>query len=143
MSTLPAPRAIDSAIAPMPSPPGAPYKTGWQGTSVFSPIYLFFVLPFTLLFVSLLPLGNSSRALKAGQRRPRKMFTDAEVLNLVKGVERFGEGKWARILETYKFDDRTSVDLKDKWRNLQKPASTVKVPKGVLVVMFIDALFTG
>ena len=58
------------------------------------------------------------------------MFTDAEVLNLVKGVERFGEGKWARILETYKFDDRTSVDLKDKWRNLQKPASTVKVPKG-------------
>ena len=28
------------------------------------------------------------------------------------GVERFGAGKWATILEVFKFDDRTSVDLK-------------------------------
>lgn len=41
--------------------------------------------------------------------------------NLVKGVEVFGVGKWASILERFSFGPyRDSVSLKDKWRNMVK-----------------------
>ena len=40
---------------------------------------------------------------------------------LKEGVEKFGVGHWRTILENYPFHSRRSnVDLKDKWRNLQK-----------------------
>ena len=54
---------------------------------------------------------------KSKQRRP---FSEEEVKNLKLGVARFGAGNWRMIRMTYKFDDRSTVDLKDKWRNLQK-----------------------
>ena len=38
-----------------------------------------------------------------------------------KGVQRFGMGQWALILQNYEFDpSRSGVDLKDKYRNMTK-----------------------
>lgn len=41
---------------------------------------------------------------------------------LAVGVEMYGKGKWALILNKYesKFNDRSCVDLKDRYRNLVK-----------------------
>ncbi len=33
---------------------------------------------------------------------------------------RFGSGKWRQILDSYNFDNRTTTDLKDKYRNIQR-----------------------
>jgi len=52
---------------------------------------------------------------------PRKrLFSDVELGNLVKGVKRFGFGKWQKILHTYKFDSRTAVNLKDAYRVIER-----------------------
>jgi hypothetical protein len=39
----------------------------------------------------------------------------------LQGIRKYGTGKWKEIAldESYSFHDRTTVDLKDKWRNLQ------------------------
>jgi len=39
--------------------------------------------------------------------------------DLEAGVAKHGEGKWAQILadQEFHFNERTIVDLKDKWRN--------------------------
>ena len=42
-------------------------------------------------------------------------------MHLNAAVKALGTGKWALALSQYKFQEcRTSVDLKDKWRNLTK-----------------------
>lgn len=52
---------------------------------------------------------------------PAKKFWSAEETRwLEEGVELYGMGNWAKILRKYNFAGRTSVNLKDKWRNLQK-----------------------
>jgi hypothetical protein len=56
-----------------------------------------------------------------GKRRPRLAFEEYEVSNLMAGVEKFRDTpqRWRKILNAYKFNPRrTSVDLKDKWRNI-------------------------
>lgn len=53
-------------------------------------------------------------------RRLKRPFTAQEETNLREGVKRYGVGNWRLILMAYTFDNRTTVDLKDKWRNLQK-----------------------
>lgn len=54
----------------------------------------------------------------------RVRFTQKEVQNLLEGVKRFGVGKWKEILGCYEFNEkRTTVDLKDKYRNIQKNRS--------------------
>jgi hypothetical protein len=53
--------------------------------------------------------------------RRYKRWTDEETENLREGVERWGT-KWAKILQSYEFDGRTGVDLKDRWRNMCKNA---------------------
>uniref|UniRef100_A0A6B2LV33 Uncharacterized protein n=1 Tax=Arcella intermedia TaxID=1963864 RepID=A0A6B2LV33_9EUKA len=51
----------------------------------------------------------------------RLTWTEHEVKQLEKGVAVYGVGHWAEILKAYKFlPERTSVSLKDKWRNLSK-----------------------
>ena len=55
--------------------------------------------------------------------RPRVRWSETEVENLRYGVERHDglPNMWATILSKYEFHlCRTSVDLKDKWRNLNK-----------------------
>lgn len=53
-------------------------------------------------------------------RERRRFWTDKETKWLIDGVKTYGEGNWAVILDAYNFVGRTSVHLKDKWRNLQK-----------------------
>jgi len=52
----------------------------------------------------------------------RRKYTDEEVDRLLDGVMRYGIGHWADILAENRdvFKNRTSVDLKDKWRNIKK-----------------------
>ena len=58
-------------------------------------------------------------------RRPRTPWSRDEVAALELGVSTLGEGHWGIVLERYaaRFHSRrTDVDLKDKWRNLQRTA---------------------
>nr|AFK34283.1 unknown [Lotus japonicus] len=54
------------------------------------------------------------------KRRITKRWCQLEKETLLAGVNKFGEGNWTFILSTHKdvFKGRTSVDLKDKWRNM-------------------------
>nr|CAB3261678.1 uncharacterized protein LOC100177249 [Phallusia mammillata] len=47
-------------------------------------------------------------------------WSDEEVQHLLKGIERYGQGQWAMILDRFKFNNRTAVQLKDKYRNILK-----------------------
>lgn len=58
---------------------------------------------------------------KGGTRRKHhRAWTLGEVMKLVEGVQRCGAGRWSEIkrLAFSAYGHRTSVDLKDKWRNL-------------------------
>ena len=62
-------------------------------------------------------VNNCHRRFKKTERR---FFTEKEVGYLLSGYRSFPR-QWAIILNSYPFDaDRTSVDLKDKFRNLEK-----------------------
>ena len=74
--------------------------------------------PALVKFKPLKPLSEISNQRK-GRKRVKWTLTEEDQLR--KGVDKCGEGNWAEVLEQYKFNDiRTSVDLKDKWRNLNK-----------------------
>ena len=57
-------------------------------------------------------------------RRPKITWREQEINALKNGVKKHGKGKWALIHAQYhdvfKILGRTQVDLKDKWRNLEK-----------------------
>ncbi|KAG7586817.1 SANT/Myb domain [Arabidopsis thaliana x Arabidopsis arenosa] len=56
------------------------------------------------------------------RRKHHRAWTLSEVTKLVEGVSKYGAGKWSEI-KKHLFSShsyRTSVDLKDKWRNLLK-----------------------
>lgn len=54
------------------------------------------------------------------RRKHHNYWSTSEVVNLVEGVSMFGPGRWTEIkkLMFNSSPSRTSVDLKDKWRNL-------------------------
>lgn len=72
---------------------------------------------------------------KGGMRRKHhRPWSLREVVKLVEGVARYGAGRWSEIkkIAFSSYSYRTSVDLKDKWRNLIR-ASFAQLPaeKGV------------
>ena len=55
------------------------------------------------------------------RRVRRQKWDKPHITNLVEGVNTYGMGHWKKIHTHYGFsDDFTTVDLKDKWRNLVK-----------------------
>ncbi|CAL9179082.1 uncharacterized protein LOC135638565 isoform X1 [Musa acuminata AAA Group] len=69
-------------------------------------------------------------AAKANVRRKHhRAWTLCEIRKLVDGVAKYGAGRWSEIrrLSFASYSYRTSVDLKDKWRNLLR-ASLVQCP---------------
>jgi len=54
--------------------------------------------------------------------RFRIRYTQEEEIKLIEGVAKYGLGEWAKIRKRYAdvFQYRTSMDLKDKWKNLRK-----------------------
>ncbi|XP_011040065.1 PREDICTED: uncharacterized protein LOC105136426 isoform X4 [Populus euphratica] len=64
------------------------------------------------------------------RRKHHRAWTLSEVMKLVEGVSRYGAGRWSEIkrLAFASYSYRTSVDLKDKWRNLLK-ASFAQTPQ--------------
>ncbi|XP_076806965.1 uncharacterized protein LOC143450341 isoform X2 [Clavelina lepadiformis] len=71
------------------------------------------------------PLFASSRS----KTRTKKPWTDWEEENLIKGVRRYGKGCWAMILDQYRFQNRSAIMLKDKFRNL---SSSNRLPRDLL-----------
>ncbi|GMY30699.1 telomeric repeat-binding factor 1 [Fagus crenata] len=59
---------------------------------------------------------------KFGMRRKMKRWSLLEEDTLRTGVERYGKGNWKIILNEHRdiFEERTEVDLKDKWRNMTR-----------------------
>ena len=58
----------------------------------------------------------------------RVKWTENETIYLVVGVELYGKGNWAKISKRFndKLKNRTTVHLKDKYRNLEKANSELK-----------------
>ena len=52
--------------------------------------------------------------------KKRVPYSELEVNNLLAGLRRHGPGKWAEILADYTFNNRNSVDLKDKYRTMRR-----------------------
>ncbi|GMH09811.1 hypothetical protein Nepgr_011652 [Nepenthes gracilis] len=69
------------------------------------------------------PVGcNYSMRTKRGsdRRKQNMVWTLSEVMKLVDGISQFGVGKWTAIRKTFFSSSsyRTSLDIRDKWRNL-------------------------
>ncbi|KAM4596128.1 uncharacterized protein V3H82_013807 isoform 2-T2 [Fundulus diaphanus] len=62
--------------------------------------------------------SNESGLSNPGHRKRR--WTEAESQKLKEGVKKFGEGNWSKIRSLYKFNDRSNVNLKDRWRTMKK-----------------------
>ncbi|GFP85719.1 telomere repeat-binding protein 6 [Phtheirospermum japonicum] len=65
------------------------------------------------------------------RRKHHRPWTLNEVVKLVEGVAKYGAGRWSEIKRVAfaSYSYRTSVDLKDKWRNLLR-ASLAESPTG-------------
>ncbi|KAF3454969.1 hypothetical protein FNV43_RR05417 [Rhamnella rubrinervis] len=79
---------------------------------------------------------------KGSSRRKRHIsWTPSEVVKLVEGVSQCGVGRWTEIkrLLFSSSSHRTSVDLKDKWRNLLRASCTqLQIKEKVGLKMFVE-----
>ncbi|XP_062335989.1 telomeric repeat-binding factor 1 [Osmerus eperlanus] len=64
--------------------------------------------------------GAASPARPELKSRGKRKWTALQDLKIIEGVDRYGEGKWSKILLFYDFGNRTGVMLKDRWRILKK-----------------------
>jgi hypothetical protein len=54
-----------------------------------------------------------------------RRFSNEEKAQIIDGLKRFGQGTkniWRRILGSYKFNNRSAVDIKDAFRNMKRAA---------------------
>ncbi|KAJ6802113.1 uncharacterized protein M6B38_178775 [Iris pallida] len=63
-----------------------------------------------------------NQKVKLARGRKRRRWTVLEEDTLREAVNTYGRGKWKKILTSYHeiFEERTEVDLKDKWRNMTR-----------------------
>ncbi|GAA0183162.1 hypothetical protein LIER_30627 [Lithospermum erythrorhizon] len=75
--------------------------------------------------------GSAVKCKEDGKRKHHRLWTIAEIKKLIEGVSQHGVGRWTDIKRLYfsTSDHRTSVDLKDKWRNLLKASRLQKQNK--------------
>lgn len=45
-------------------------------------------------------------------------FSEEEIANLLRGVQKFGVNRWDKIVSSFSFEDKTTFDLQSKWRQL-------------------------
>ncbi|XP_077144630.1 telomeric repeat-binding factor 2 isoform X4 [Ranitomeya variabilis] len=50
----------------------------------------------------------------------KKKWSTEETEWIRSGVEKYGEGKWTKILNNYPFKERTHIMIKDRWRTMKK-----------------------
>uniref|UniRef100_A0A8C5YWQ8 Telomeric repeat-binding factor n=1 Tax=Marmota marmota marmota TaxID=9994 RepID=A0A8C5YWQ8_MARMA len=74
------------------------------------------------LFISKLKHGSWQQDFNEKEERVGTLqaWLWEEDKNLRSGVRKYGEGNWSKILSHYKFNNRTSVMLKDRWRTMKK-----------------------
>jgi len=66
-------------------------------------------------------LAANGRRLPIRNRLGKVFFSEEEENYLREGVNTYGRGNWAVILNKYDFHKRrTPIDLKDKWRTMQR-----------------------
>ncbi|KAI4304691.1 hypothetical protein MLD38_040166 [Melastoma candidum] len=77
------------------------------------------------------PMAGSSMQKGMRRRKHYISWTLSEVMRLIEGVSYLGVGKWSKIkrLLFATSKHRTSVDLKDKWRNLVKAGAHLRRKK--------------
>ncbi|XP_056268335.1 telomeric repeat-binding factor 2-like isoform X2 [Pseudoliparis swirei] len=63
---------------------------------------------------------NNELANESVSGHRKRMWSARETKNLKQGVNKFGEGAWTKIKSYYAFNDRTNVNLKDRWRTMKK-----------------------
>ncbi|XP_070539737.1 telomeric repeat-binding factor 2-like isoform X3 [Ptychodera flava] len=66
------------------------------------------------------PCQTSHSGRKHSSHQHRRPWSQEEIYNLKQGVKRHGTGNWRTILNTYEFNNRTNVNLKDKWRVMER-----------------------
>ncbi|XP_014846771.1 PREDICTED: telomeric repeat-binding factor 2-like isoform X1 [Poecilia mexicana] len=71
------------------------------------------------LFPSIKKRGSGSNESTISNSGNRRRWTESETENLIQGVKKFGEGNWSKIKAYYSFNERTNVNIKDRWRTLK------------------------